>query len=145
MLTLKLNVRLSIFALLTVKVDLPSTVSSAPTEQFSTRTTSSVIGGLTSTAPKLKLLLLKRMLNLLLLERKHLLLQIKLLIPHLLMMLTLPELLEGLQLMKLLKEQPESLDPEGTTEDKEETGPETAVNSAAGETEEEYLLNPIMV
>ena len=87
MLTLRLNARSSISALLTVKEVFPSTVSSAQTEPSSIRTTSSVIGGLTSTAPKLKLLLLRRMLNLPLLERKLLHLLIKHLMKLLLLML----------------------------------------------------------
>ncbi len=72
MLTLRLNARSSISALLTVKEVFPSTVSSVQTEPSSIRTTSSVTGGSTLTAPKLKLLLQKRIPSLLLPELKHL-------------------------------------------------------------------------
>merc|ERR1719499_737557 len=54
MLIQKLNVKLSTSVLLTVLVALPSTASCVPTELFSTRTTSSVTGGLTLTAPLLR-------------------------------------------------------------------------------------------
>ena len=54
MLIPKPNVKSSIFVLLMVKEDWPSTLSSAPTELFSTKTTLSVIGGSTLTVPRPK-------------------------------------------------------------------------------------------
>jgi len=51
---LRLSARSSTFAPLMDRAVLPSTPSSAPTEPSSTRTTSSAIGGSTSTAPKLR-------------------------------------------------------------------------------------------
>merc|ERR1712027_204334 len=54
MLIQKLNVKLSTSVPLMVPEALPSTASCVPTEPFSTRTTSSVTGGLTLTAPPLR-------------------------------------------------------------------------------------------
>ena len=54
MLTLTLSARLSMFAQLTDKVVWARTLSSAPTEPSSTRTTSSAIGGSTLTAQRLQ-------------------------------------------------------------------------------------------
>merc|ERR1712117_396069 len=54
MLIQKLNAKLSTSVPLMVPEALPSTASCVPTEPFSTRTTSSVTGGLTLTAPPLK-------------------------------------------------------------------------------------------
>merc|ERR1712117_1002592 len=51
MLIQKLNAKPSLSVQLMVPEVLPSTASCVPTELFSTRTTSSVTGGLTSTAP----------------------------------------------------------------------------------------------
>ena len=102
MLILRLSARSSISALLTVKVDLPSTVSSAPMEPSSTRTTSSVIGGSTSTALKLKLWLLKRIPNLLLPELKLLKLLPMLVMMFLLMPMLATMSLHTLKLMRLV-------------------------------------------
>merc|ERR1712038_1917524 len=66
MLTLRLNVKHSIFAQLMELEVLPSTASSVLMEHSSTRTISSVIGGSTLTAPLLKnftLLTMKLLLN----------------------------------------------------------------------------------
>merc|ERR1711976_340919 len=54
MLTVRLNARFSTSVQLMELVVLPSTVSSAPTEPSSTRTTSSVTGGLTLTVLRLR-------------------------------------------------------------------------------------------
>merc|ERR1712117_910256 len=54
MLIQKLNAKLSTSVPLMVPEALPSTASCVPTELFSTRTTSSVTGGLTLTAPPLR-------------------------------------------------------------------------------------------
>merc|ERR1712117_389769 len=54
MLIQKLNAKLSTSVQLMVPEALPSTASCVPTELFSTRTTSSVTGGLTLTAPPLR-------------------------------------------------------------------------------------------
>merc|ERR1719208_628589 len=95
MLTQRLSVRHSIFAQLTVLEVWPSTASYAPTEQSSTRTTSSVIGGSTSTALRLKDSTLS-MMNMLL---KGLLLMLLPVMPRLTM---LPPLLLMLDMLLLL-------------------------------------------
>merc|ERR1711881_386705 len=93
MLMRRLSVKYSTSAQLTELEVWPSTASSVPTEQSSTRTTSSVIGGSMSIALNPLLLLLRRTLKLLLLAKLLMLLHLSLMEPTLLLRLTLPMLL----------------------------------------------------
>merc|ERR1719153_1328144 len=93
MLTLRLNVKHSIFAQLMELEVLPSTASSVLMEHSSTRTISSVIGGSTLTAPLLRIFTLSMM---------RLLLNVKLLLELLLILLIIMKPLLTILLLLLL-------------------------------------------
>merc|ERR1711892_689337 len=90
----KPNAKFSTFVQLMVLVVFPNTASCAPTEPFSTRTTSSVTGGLTLTVLKLKAFSLSMMTLLLnVLKLMPLLMLQVLMLPLLMLIMTLPPLL----------------------------------------------------
>merc|ERR1719153_13466 len=133
MLTLRLNVKHSIFAQLMELEVLPSTASSVLMEHSSTRTISSVIGGSTLTAPLLRIFTLSMM---------RLLLNVKLwqpmpwesteLLPNMLLLLLLletilPVLMKVLEPMKKKDAEVADLETGETTDvDVEEEGEETS-------------------